>query len=654
MGQQPKLYRTPDAPKFVGGYNWRPLFAWVLVTLLFMWAATQFTAARFDYQTALGQGWYRMGERVVYAPWSVLAWLLKFGSTPGRAKDLLMQGGFLAAVGAMGSVFVALWLNGRRHRGLESGAEDLHGSARFASFEEVAAAGLMDHTGGVTVGGIESPDTGAIKYLRHDGPEHVLVFAPTRSGKGVALVLPTLLTWPGSSVNNDLKGELWAKTAGYRASLGHRCYKFSPVEADSAHFNPLQELRIGTSREVADVQNMAAILVYTDEAEGKDDSPHWRQNAMSLLTGVILHECYAARVESRIPSLYGVARILTRPGQGFRETLSEMLAYPHDAELSHGWTSPEGETVQTHPVVAEKAQEMLDKEEKEFGGILSTAKTALILYADPLVVANTSDSDFSIQDLVNHEQPHDLYIVVPESDKIRLRPLVRLLYTIIVNRLTEKMSFQAGAAVPNKHRLQFVVDEFAALGRMELFGDALSYMAGYGLHAYLVVQDYRQIVDRYGANESIVSNCHVRIAFAPNNFETAKLLSDMTGKRTIARSSVNYSGGRLSPILGHMTTSIEHVERELMTPDEVMRLRPPTRAGHGSAQHIVAAGDMLIFVAGMYPIYGRQTLFFQDPVLLARSRIGLPPAKPEAAAVPPLEDDAAHDDLIAEFHDLAR
>lgn len=653
---QPKLYRTPDAPKFVGGYNSRPLAAWLFVTIAFMCAATQFTAWRFGYQPALGGGWYQFGAHIVYAPWMVMVWLFKFGDTPGHAKNVLMQGGFIAGLGAMASVFVALWLNSARHKGLEGGAEDLHGSARFATYYEIEKVHLIDQEDGVTVGGVENPTTKYIKYLRHTGPEHVLIFAPTRSGKGVALVLPTLLTLKASTVNNDLKGELWAKTAGYRASMGHRCFKFSPVEEDSARFNPLLEIRVGTPREVADAQNMAALLVYTDEGAGDGESPHWRQNAMSILTGVILHECYAARTEGRIPSLPGLARIFTRPGQGFRETLSEMLAYPHDPNHSQQWSNYEGELSQTHPVVAEKAQELLDKEDKEFSGILSTAKTALILYSDPLVIRNTSTSDFAIQDLVNHEQPHDIYIVVPESDKIRLRPLVRLLYTIIVNRLTEKMAFQAGATVKNKHRLYFIVDEFASLGKMELFGDALSYMAGYGLHAYLIVQDYQQIVDRYGQHESIVSNCHVRVAFAPNNFDTAKLLSDMTGKRTITRSSVNYSGGRLSPILGHMTTSIEHVERELMTPDEVMRLRAAEKEGKGGEQRIVRAGDMLIFVSGMYPIYGRQTLYFQDPVLLQRSQMPLPPTKPSDAAV--VIDEAnvieGQDPMVAHFHDLAR
>ena len=542
-----------------------------------------------------------------------------------------MQGGMLAGLGSLFAVFGAMWINAQRHRALERGAEDLHGSARFATYKEVKDAGLIGTANSVTIGGIENPKSGAIEYLRHDGPEHVLIFAPTRSGKGVSLVLPTLLTWQGSTLNNDLKGELWAKTSGYRRALGHNCYKFSPVEAGSAKFNPLLEIRVGTPREVADAQNMAALLVYTEDDKAGDGASHWQQTAMSIMTGVILHECYSAKNEGRTPTLHGLTQIFTRPGQGFRDTLNEMLRYQHDSANVQGWKDTMGNPTKIHPVVAEKAQELLDKEAKEFSGVLSTAKTALILYADPLVIENTSGSDFKIRDLVDMEQPTDVYIVVPESDKIRLRPLVRLFYTIAVNRLAEKMEFKGGETVKNRHRLQFVVDEFASLGKMEIFADALSYMAGYGLHAYLIVQDYQQILERYGEHESILSNCHVRVAFAPNNLETAKVVSQMTGRRTIQRSSVNYSGQRLSPILGHMTTSIEHVERELLAPDEVMRLRGATKTGHGTEQRITAPGEMLIFVSGMFPIYGTQTLYFLDKTLLTRSKME-PPALANARA----------------------
>ena len=256
--------------------------------------------------------------------------------------------------------------------------------------------------------------------------------------------------------------------------------------------------------------------------------------------------------------------------------------------------------------------------------VLSTAKTALTLYSDPLVARNTSASDFTIQDLVNHDRPVSLYLVVPPSDKIRLRPLIRLIFTMIVNRLTEKMDFEGATQKKNKHRLLFLIDEFPSLKRMELFGDALSYMAGYGLKAYLITQDIRQIVDQYGSNESIVSNCHVRIAYAPNQLETAEVLSKMTGTKTVQKASFNFSGSRLAPIMGHVNASVDHIERPLMTPDEILRLKPATKQGHGESERIVVPGQMLIFVSGHHPILGTQIVYFSDAVLSPRAEIAPP------------------------------
>jgi type IV secretion system protein VirD4 len=159
---------------------------------------------------------------------------------------------------------------------------------------------------------------------------------------------------------------------------------------------------------------------------------------------------------------------------------------------------------------------------------------------------------------------------------------------------------------------------------MEVFADALSYMAGYGLKAYLITQDIRQIVDAYGNNESIVSNCHVRIAFAPNQFETAELLSKMTGTTTVAKATYNFSGSRFSPVMGHVNASVDHVERPLMTPDEVLRLKPPQKRGDRASERIVAPGQMLIFVSGHYPILGTQMLYFLDPTLTARAELSPP------------------------------
>jgi len=316
--------------------------------------------------------------------------------------------------------------------------------------------------------------------------------------------------------------------------------------------------------------------------------------------------------------------VFTRPGQTFRETLAELESFPHDPERQHRWHTADGDQTVTHPVVREKVREMLDKEDKDFSGVLSTAKTALTLYSDPLVARNTSASDFTINDLVNHEHPASLYLVVPPSDKIRLRPLIRLIFTMIVNRLTERMDFEGAEQKRNRYRLLFMVDEFPSLKRMEVFADALSYMAGYGLKAYLITQDIRQIVDEYGPNESIVSNCQVRVAFAPNQYETAELLSKMTGTQTIKKASFTFSGSRMSPIADHINQSVVEIERPLMTPDEVMRLRPPRKEGTGTGENIVAPGDMLIFVSGMYPIYGMQMLYFFDPIFQSRAGIHPP------------------------------
>jgi type IV secretion system protein VirD4 len=200
------------------------------------------------------------------------------------------------------------------------------------------------------------------------------------------------------------------------------------------------------------------------------------------------------------------------------------------------------------------------------------------------------------------------------------------MFTMVVNRLTERMAFEGSEQKRNAHRLLFLIDEFPSLNRMEIFADALSYMAGYGLKAYLITQDVRQIVDAYGQNESIVSNCQVRIAFAPNQIETAELLSKMTGTTTVQKASFNFSGSRFSPVMSHVNASVDHVERPLMTPDEIMRLRPPRKQGEGDAERIVEPGDMLIFASGHYPILGMQMLYFSDPTLSARAALP-PPAE---------------------------
>ena len=434
---QPQLYRSPAKPGYLGGYNWPAVAVGLLVLVLANFFCTQYIANRFQYQPALGPPLLRLRAGAIYQPfaWVKWGWQHLTDRDPAIRTPFLL-GMLVLVAGCFLSVGVFFAMTNRRARQLSMNAEHLHGSACWAEESDVRASGLLTANDGVFVGGW-STDGKRLHYLRHNGPEHILAFAPTRSGKGVGLVIPTLLAWSESAIVYDIKGENWAKTAGFRAQAGHVCFKFAPVEQQAtSRFNPLSEVRLFTPRDVSDAQNIASMIVRTGE-----DSPqerYWQDASTSITTGMILHACYAAALEGRQASLADLSHLFTRPGSSFRDTLDELLNFEHDPGFQHQWRMPDGSLTATHPVVREKVQEMMDKEEKDFGGVLSTAKTALTLYSDPLVANNISASDFTIDDLVNHQRPVSLYLVVPPSDKIRLRPLIRLILTMTVNRLTER------------------------------------------------------------------------------------------------------------------------------------------------------------------------------------------------------------------------
>ena len=204
-----------------------------------------------------------------------------------------------------------------------------------------------------------------------------------------------------------------------------------------------------------------------------------------------------------------------------------------------------------------------------------------------------------------------------------------------LKRLTSKMEFEGGRSVKGyKHRLLLMMDEFTSLGKLEIFDKALAYMAGYGLKAFIIVQDINQLNKAYGKDNAIMANCHVRIAYAPNTVETAKVLSDMAGKTTIVQKKTSVSGKGIAG--KSLSTSLSETSRPLLTPDEVMALPGLRTNARGK---FLSAGDMLIFVAGNPPIYGRQVPYFIDPVLMERAKMPPPqktsPAKPDEEAGEP-------------------
>ena len=224
-----------------------------------------------------------------------------------------------------------------------------------------------------------------------------------------------------------------------------------------------------------------------------------------------------------------------------------------------------------HPVVAAAARDMMNRPEQERGSVLSSAMSYLMLYRDPLVATNTARGDFSINDLMNNEMPLSLYLVVRPADKDRLKPLMRLLLNQIVRVLTrEEMKFKDGQSEKGyKHRLLLMLDEFPSFGRLDVFQEALAFIAGYGIKAYLIMQDISQLRAAYGHDESILSNCHIRVAYAPNKPETAKWLSDMVGTTTVSVMDTSTSGHRFGAVLQNVNQSIHSVGRALLTPDEM-------------------------------------------------------------------------------------
>jgi type IV secretion system protein VirD4 len=541
------------------------------IMMLGVWAATQWAASMLAYQPELGPPWLNLRGLPVYRPWALFPWWFHYEA---YAPAVFNKAGALA--GGSGFLGCAAAVAGSLWRARQSSNVTTYGSARWATDAEVRGAGLLGDEG-VFLGSLGGT------YLRHDGPEHVMAFAPTRSGKGVGLVVPTLLSWTGSAVIHDIKGENWELTAGWRSLFSH-CLLFNPTDARSARYNPLLEVRRG-KQEVRDVQNIADILV--DPEGALERRNHWEKTSHSLLVGAILHVLYADGEKT----LARVATFLSDPERSFVATLRVMMTTNHLG-------TPDAPLV--HPVVASAARELLNKSDNERSGVLSTAMSFLGLYRDPTVAEVTSACDWRIDDLLGAERPVSLYLVVPPSDISRTKPLVRLVLNQIGRRLTERLQSAEGRP---PRQLLLMLDEFPALGRLDFFETALAFMAGYGVRAFLIAQSLNQIVKAYGENNSILDNCHVRVAFATNDERTAKRISDALGTATEQRAMRNYAGHRLAPWLAHVMVSRQETSRPLLTPGEVMQL---------------PATDELVLLSVTTPIRAKKLRYFADRRFKAR------------------------------------
>lgn len=550
-----------------------------LVAVAALWWASQFIAAVFNNQPALGAPWFSFGDAHVYAPWAVLDWTARHAAhypKPFAIARLIVLLGFVGATGV-----VAFALRPRL-------AVKPFGHDAWGGFRDAQEAGLFARTG--TILGKLDGET-----LCFEGAEHQLLIGASRSGKGRGHVVPTLLAWPHSALVLDVKGELadgdarhhFPGTAGFRETLGP-VLRFAPTRAQSASFNPLFEVRIGPN-EVRDVQNIVEVLV-DPQGDGRNQD-FWDRSAKNILVGVILHVLYAEPVERKTLAVV-------------REKLRDLDATAQVMKSTLHRLNPATKQPETHPEVLHAAESFLAGEERLQSGVKATAESFFGLFADELIAAKTAISDFRIGDLMCADRPATLFLQPPPSDALRLTPLLRLIINQFARALMEDQNHDAMGRA-KRHRLLLVLDEFPMLGRMPFFETMMGAMAGYGLKAFLVTQSLNHLTKAYGRDNVILDNCHIVTSFAAADGETAKRIAEMAGEVWELRESQTHKCPK--PVFGWASgsTTLREERRPLMLPADVRAL---------------PRDEELIFVAGAKPIRAKKLKFDQEGVFRDRLR----------------------------------
>ena len=553
--QRPNVTKAVWAGKFAVA----PIALFLSILVLSSWWATQYVARSLGYQWRLGVPLLEAFGFRLYRPWQIFSWNYFYHY---YATRIFAAGMLRIVIGVLVAICVAIvyavW-SARRARVATS-----HGTARFQTDQQVDR-GPLSKDEGVILG---LSRTG--RYLRYAAEAHVIAVAPSRSGKGVGHVIPTLLTYPGSVVVNDVKGENWEKTAGYRARFSHVLY-WNPSDPKSCHFNPLLEIRPGIN-EVKDTNNIVNILI---DPHGTGKADFWEREATNFLVAAILHVLHFEADKT----LAGVAYFLADPERSIHDTLKLMV------QTDYG-------TPELTRFVRSSAQQVAQKYERELSGVVSTALSVLNVFRDPLLERLMADSDFRIEDLRTLERPVSLYLVVPPSDSRHLLPVLRLLWEQLIRRQLDKLENEK-----IRHKLLLMLDEFPRLGRLDVLGEAVDLTAGYGLQMYMLCQGATQVTEAWGPNHRFITNSAIRLYTTPNDNSTAREISEQLGPTTNVHQMRTFTGHRLSPWLGHVMISDQESQRPLMTIGEVLTMD----------RH-----DLLICPHAAHPIRARKLRYFED------------------------------------------
>ncbi len=443
--------------------------------------------------------------------------------------------------------------------------ESVFGESRWAVMRDIKKMGLRSKHG-LLLGKYQG------NFLVADGYQHLLLFAPTGSGKGVGFVIPNLLFWRDSVIVHDIKLENYELTSGWRKkNLKQKVFLWNPADPDGVShcYNPMDWISKKPGQMVDDVQKIASFLLPEQE--------FWQNEARALLTGIML---YLVADESKPATLGEVVRTLR----------SDDVVYNLAVVLD-----TMGKKI--HPVSYMNIASYLQKPDKERGSVTSTANSSLELWANPLIDTTTATSDFNLHKFKT--EPHTAYIGLTPDNISRLKPLMNMFYQQAAAFFTSKM--------PQKHEkfgVLMLMDEFPTLGKMEQFQAGIAYFRGYRVRLFLIIQDTEQLKGIYeesGMN-SFLSNSTFRITFSANNMETANLISQLLGNKTAEQVSYNKPKYLdLNP--GARSLHVSGTQRALLLPQEVIQL---DRA------------DEIILIESQPPIRCKKIIYFKERLFTSR------------------------------------
>jgi type IV secretion system protein VirD4 len=448
----------------------------------------------------------------------------------------------------------------------------LHGQTRWASHFELVKGGLHAKSRGLYVG-----QNAYGKYLRFGGPEHVACYAPTRSGKGVGLVIPNCLLYESTLVCLDVKKENWAATAGIRAEAGQKVFLFDPLAPDgrTARYNPFSYVRRDTIDAFEDIQRIAQMVF----PHTSGDQQFWTDSARSAFTGAA-----GFLAESpEMPLTFGEVLRLLSSADGATTILGRI-----EARRQQGKPYTEA--------TVKALEDYLKGSSDVVNSIRKTITARLSLWFNPRIDAATAESDFDLRDLRSYL--HAIYIGVTPDNIARLRPLLALFFQQLVDLTIRTLPQHDPRA---KHQVLMLLDEFPLLGPMPVLADSFAYVAGYNMRMMLIMQSKAQLRDRdlYGPDKAaaILDNCGLEVVFGTKDNELATELSKRLGYDTVeGRSS---SGPRFWRAMRrdklNMTASDR--ERALLLPQEIVRLHP---------------AQALLIRPGMFPIRCRRIRHYKD------------------------------------------